>query len=65
MLNYIDGIECWHSRCDVKTISYYIEFARRHGLIMSGGSDCHRKPFLMGAVDIPGWVAEQFKRRRV
>jgi predicted metal-dependent phosphoesterase TrpH len=62
MLNYIDGIECWHSRHDVKTASHYSEFARRHGLIMTGGSDCHQKPILMGTVDIPGWIAEQFQR---
>jgi predicted metal-dependent phosphoesterase TrpH len=62
MLNYIDGIECWHSRHDVKTASRYSEFARRHGLIMTGGSDCHQKPILMGTVDIPGWIAEQFQR---
>jgi predicted metal-dependent phosphoesterase TrpH len=62
MLNYIDGIECWHSRHDVKTASHYSEFARRHRLIMTGGSDCHQKPILMGTVDIPGWIAEQFQR---
>jgi predicted metal-dependent phosphoesterase TrpH len=62
MLDYIDGIECWHSRHDVKTASHYSEFARRHGLIMTGGSDCHQKPILMGTVDIPGWIAEQFQR---
>ncbi len=62
MLNYIDGIECWHSRHDVKTASHYVEFARRHGLIVTGGSDCHQKPIIMGTVDIPGWVAEQFQR---
>jgi len=62
MLNYIDGIECWHSRHDVKTASHYSEFARRHGLIMTGGSDCHQKPILMGTVDVPDWIAEQFQR---
>jgi len=61
-LNYIDGIECWHSRHDVKTASHYIKFARRHGLIMTGGSDCHQKPIIMGTVDIPDWVADQFGR---
>jgi len=29
---------------------------------MTGGSDCHQKPLLMGTLDIPDWVAEQFKR---
>ena len=62
MLEYIDGIECWHSRNDARTTAHYIEFARKHNLIMTGGSDCHQKPILMGTLDIPDWVAEQFKR---
>ncbi|MCD6599357.1 MAG: PHP domain-containing protein [Dehalococcoidia bacterium] len=61
MLEYIDGIECWHSRSDARTTAHYIEFARKHSLIMTGGSDCHQKPILMGTLDIPDWVAEQFK----
>ena len=60
MLEYIDGIECWHSRHDAKTTAHYIEFARKHGLLMTGGSDCHQKPILMGTLDIPDYVAEQF-----
>ncbi len=62
MLDYIDGIECWHSRHDTKTTAYYIEFAKKHGLVITGGSDCHQKPLLMGTLDIPDWVAEQFRR---
>lgn len=60
MLGYIDGIECWHSRHDALTTAHYLEFARQHGLMVSGGSDCHQKPILMGTVDIPDWVAHQF-----
>jgi len=60
MLEYIDGIECWHSRNDVKTTKHYVEFSKRHDLIMTGGSDCHQKPILMGTVNIPDWVATQF-----
>ena len=60
MLDYIDGVECWHSRHDARTTAHYIEFARKHGLIMTGGSDCHQKPIIMGTLDIPDWVAEQF-----
>ncbi|MFC2059801.1 PHP domain-containing protein [Chloroflexota bacterium] len=61
MLEYIDGIECWHSRHDVETTAHYVGFARKHGLIMTGGSDCHQKPLLMGTLDIPDYVAEQFR----
>jgi predicted metal-dependent phosphoesterase TrpH len=58
-LGYIDGVECWHSRNDPLTTNHYVEFAKKHGLIMTGGSDCHQKPILMGTVKIPDYVAEQ------
>ena len=61
MLEYIDGIECWHSRNDAETTAHYIEFAKKHHLLMTGGSDCHQKPLLLGTLDIPDYVAEQFK----
>ena len=61
MLEYIDGIECWHSRNDAKTTAHYIEFARKHCLRTTGGSDCHQKPLLLGTLDIPSYVAEQFR----
>jgi len=62
MLEYIDGIECWHSRNDARTTAHYIDFARKHSLIMTGGSDCHQTPILMGTLATPDWVAQQFKR---
>ena len=60
VLRYIDGVECWHSRNDALTTNHYIKFAKKHGLIMTGGSDCHQKPILMGTVKVPEYVAEQF-----
>ena len=60
MLEYIDGVECWHYRDDEPTSSHYVAFARKHNLVMTGGSDCHQKPIVMGTVDIPDWVAGQF-----
>jgi hypothetical protein len=62
MLEYIDGVECWHSRSDVKTTAYYTRFAKKHNLLMTGGSDCHQKPILMGTLDIPDYVAAQFRQ---
>jgi predicted metal-dependent phosphoesterase TrpH len=61
MLKYIDGVECWHPRHDAKTTAHYIEFTRKHNMLMTGGSDCHQRPILIGTLDIPDWVAEQFK----
>jgi hypothetical protein len=60
MMANIDGIECWHSRNDTQTTNHYIKFAKNYGLIMTGGSDCHQKPIIMGTVKIPKYVAEQF-----
>jgi predicted metal-dependent phosphoesterase TrpH len=60
ILRYIDGIECWHSRSDVQTSNHYVEFSKEHRLIMTGGSDCHQKPIIMGTVKIPAFVADQF-----
>jgi len=60
MMAHIDGVECWHSRNDAETTEHYIKFARQHGLIMTGGSDCHQKPIIMGTIKIPEYVASQF-----
>jgi len=63
ILTYIDGVECWHSRNDDQTTNHYIKFAEKHKIIMTGGSDCHQKPIIMGTVKVPEYVAEQFKIR--
>ncbi len=60
MLGLIDGIECWHSRLSPAVTEAYLDFSRRHGLLVSGGSDCHQQPPLMGSVAVPDYVAEQF-----
>jgi predicted metal-dependent phosphoesterase TrpH len=61
MLEYIDGVECWYPRSNKKIAAHYTGFARRNGLIMTGGSDCHQKPIILGTVAVPGWVADQFE----
>ncbi len=60
MLEYIDGVECWHSRHSGRTIESYLAFARKEGLIVTGGSDCHQNPVIMGTIEIPDYVAGQF-----
>ncbi len=59
-LEFIDGIEVWHARHDKETIRQYLEFGKKHNLILTGGTDCHQKPVRMGTVKIPDYVAEQF-----
>lgn len=60
ILALIDGIECWHSSYDDTTTRSYLQFAKTHGLAVSGGSDCHQQPIIMGTVDVPDRVAETF-----
>ena len=60
ILPFIDGIECWHSAHDKVTIDSYMKYAVKKQLLVSGGSDCHQQPVLMGSVNVPEYVAEQF-----
>jgi predicted metal-dependent phosphoesterase TrpH len=60
MIPYIDGVECWHSAHDQKSTASYIKFAQETGLMVTGGSDCHQQPLLIGTVDVPDYVAKQF-----
>ncbi len=62
LLSYIDGIECWHSRNTAETTIHYVNFTKKNGLTMTGGSDCHQKPIIMGTVKVPDIVAHQFIR---
>ena len=34
MLQYFNDVKSWHSRHDEKTTAHYIEFARKHSIIM-------------------------------
>jgi predicted metal-dependent phosphoesterase TrpH len=60
ILAHIDGVECWHSRNDALATSHYVRFAEKYNLIKTGGSDCHQKPILMGTVQVPEYVSNQF-----
>lgn len=60
MAKFIDGIECWHSSHDKKTTDSYVAFAVDNNMIVTGGSDCHQQPTIMGNVSVPYYVVEQF-----
>jgi len=60
MLPFLDGIECWHTRHDNRSSDSYSKFAMEHGLLRTGGSDCHQNPVRIGAVKIPGEALEEF-----
>ncbi len=60
ILPFIDGIECWHSSHDRNSIERYLGYAKKMELIVSGGSDCHQNPLLMGSISVPDYVSGQF-----
>ncbi len=65
MLDFIDGVECWHSRNTAQTTAHYVKFAKERGLLMTGGSDCHQKPIVMGTMAVPAYVADQFRLKQI
>jgi len=67
----LDGIEVWHSKHDPAAIARYRDYARIHGLLMTGGSDYHgeRTPSVtIGSVAVPESILppldEAFRARR-
>ncbi len=60
MVKFVDGIECWHSSHDRKTTDSYVAFAVDNNMLVTGGSDCHQQPTIMGNVNVPYYVVEQF-----
>jgi predicted metal-dependent phosphoesterase TrpH len=52
----LDGIECFHTKHPPATVEHYLQIARKHSLLVTGGSDCHGlskgKP-LIGTVKLP------------
>lgn len=39
--NKLDGVEVYHPSCDKKKIDYLLNFAKKHNLVITGGSDYH------------------------
>jgi predicted metal-dependent phosphoesterase TrpH len=67
----LDGIEVWHSKHGPTDVARFKEIAKRHGLLMTGGSDFHgeRTPDVsIGSVLVPEaalkLLDEAFKARR-
>ncbi|TYP54323.1 PHP domain-containing protein [Thermosediminibacter litoriperuensis] len=54
LINYgIQGIEVYHKEHDDERVKYYKNIAMKYGLLMTGGSDCHGAPLLMGSQPVP------------
>jgi 3',5'-nucleoside bisphosphate phosphatase len=60
----LDGIECFHSKHSPVASARYLGIAERHGLLVTGGSDCHgmskNKP-LIGSVKLPLVYVEKLR----
>jgi predicted metal-dependent phosphoesterase TrpH len=51
----LDGIEAFHPLHDVRTSRHYMNLAKRHDILYTGGSDCHarRERILIGTQNVP------------
>jgi hypothetical protein len=62
----IDGIECFHTRHPPAASERYLALAATHGLLVTGGSDCHGmnkgRP-LIGSVRLPYAYVQALKSR--
>src|SRR5215472_3663507 len=60
----LDGIECFHTKHSTVMSERYLEIAEEHGLLVTGGSDCHgfskNRP-LIGTVRLPYEHVEKLK----
>ena len=62
----VDGIEAIHSRHSPLARQRYLRFAKEHGLLATGGSDCHgnlKGEPLLGAIEFSGEVLNLFMER--
>jgi len=64
----LDGLEAFHYHQDEKTARHYMLMAHQHGLLFTGGSDCHGdrsgQGSLVGKVQVPYHCVIALKKRR-
>ncbi len=63
----LTAIEAFHSEHDTPTTERYLDFAARHGILVSGGSDYHgekeRRRTSFGTVGLPHDRFDMLKAR--
>ena len=60
-LNYIDGIECYYWEHSKEETEFYINFAKKNNLIITGGTDHHGgERERIGQLEIDDSVMNQF-----
>ena len=63
----VDGLEVYHSEHNKTTTKNLLELAQRHGLLITGGSDCHglgKGKRLLGKVRLPYAYLDALKERK-
>lgn len=61
----LDGLEAYHSEQSRSVSARYVALAEEHGLLVTGGSDCHglnKGEVLMGKVKVPYRLVEELKK---
>jgi predicted metal-dependent phosphoesterase TrpH len=63
----LDGIECFHTKHMPSTAQHYLQIAKQHSLLITGGSDCHGlskgRP-LIGTMRLPYEHVQRLKERQ-
>jgi predicted metal-dependent phosphoesterase TrpH len=64
----LDGLEAFHYRHDEQTARHYVLLAHHHGLLYTGGSDCHGhrsgQGSLLGRAPVPYQCVTALKKRQ-
>ncbi|MFC1643591.1 PHP domain-containing protein [Chlamydiota bacterium] len=61
------GIEAYHSDHSLQEQMKYVDIAKKHNILITGGSDCHgkiKKDILMGKVKVPYEVLERMRKAK-
>lgn len=64
----LDGLECFHAKHTASMSARYLDIARQHHLLVTGGSDCHglnKGKSLIGTIRLPYEHVEMLKSRVV
>ncbi len=68
-INYgLGGIEVYYPEHSQGMVNFYLELAKKHNLLVTGGSDCHgsAKPEIkIGCIKIPYELVEELKKAKV
>jgi len=62
----LDGVEAYHALHDKKLVDHYKLITKKHGLIYTGGSDCHgprKGKLLIGSMHVPYECLESIRKR--